>query len=375
MQPATHRALPHLLAALFFSALSLQAFSLSTPAAAPIVWRDASQWLPAGRAWDDTPTPFARLPRRAETTVPKAVWRLSQNSAGLVYYFRTNATEIRTRHEVASEIGAMPHMTAVAASGLDLYARDPNGSWRWAGATKPTPKTKRTEQPILTGATPEMRDYMLYLPLYNSTLSLEIGVPENATFEPLPPPPQKPIAYYGTSIVQGCSASRPGMAVPAQLARKLDTPVINLGFSGAGLMEPALAALLAEIDASIFILDCIPNMNSLPPEEIASRVENCVRVIRQKHPATPIVLVEGRTHANAWLVPANREKNETAQAVLRATHEKLVAAGVPALTYVPDARLLGDDDEATVDGSHPTDLGLRRQTDRLLPLLKPLLPK
>jgi hypothetical protein len=40
---------------------------------------------------------------------------------------------------------------------------------------------------------------------------------------------------------------------------------------------------------------------------------------------------------------------------------------------LPGDNLLGDDGEATVDGSHPTDLGFVRQADRFQEALEPLL--
>jgi len=39
---------------------------------------------------------------------------------------------------------------------------------------------------------------------------------------------------------------------------------------------------------------------------------------------------------------------------------------------VPGEYLLGDDGEATVDSSHPTDLGFARMADALEPVLRPL---
>ncbi|MDF9827772.1 hypothetical protein M2447_001874 [Ereboglobus sp. PH5-10] len=366
-------ALPVFLALLLFSAAGL--FAADAPKKAPqkeIVWHDAAQWKPGGRAWDDTPSHYSRLPQRAEGKVTKAVWRLSRNSAGLVVYFRTNAPVIHTRHEVSGEL-AKPHMTATGVSGLDLYARAPNGQWRWAGSSKP--KNKIHEEKILNGATPEWRDYMLYLPLYNNTVSVEIGVPEGSSLEPVAPPQAKPIVYYGTSIAHGCSASRPGMTTPAILGRKLDTPVINLGFSGNGKMEPAMAGLVAEIDASVFVLDCLPNMSSLAADEITKRTENCIRAIRKKHPATPIILMEDRSYANAWILPRQFKKNETARAALRSVYDSLTAEGVKGITYVTGGQLLGDDDEGTVDSSHPTDLGMYRQAEVLLPVLKRTLGK
>jgi hypothetical protein len=91
----------------------------------------------------------------------------------------------------------------------------------------------------------------LYLPLYNSPESLEIGVEAGATVEPLPKRQEKPIVVYGTSIMHGASAARCGMAFPAQLGRRLGTPVINLGFAGNGRMHPEVVDLLAEFDPSV----------------------------------------------------------------------------------------------------------------------------
>ena len=53
------------------------------------------------------------------------------------------------------------------------------------------------------------RRYTLYLPLYNGTEMLEIGVPPGAAFHPIPPRREKPLLFYGTSILHGACASRP----------------------------------------------------------------------------------------------------------------------------------------------------------------------
>ena len=43
------------------------------------------------------------------------------------------------------------------------------------------------------------------------------------------------------------------------------------------------------------------------------------------------------------------------------------------LYYVPGERLIGLDDEATVDGTHFTDLGFVRMSDNLYPVLERIL--
>src|SRR5262249_21643225 len=160
-------------------------------------------------------------------------------------------------------------------------------------------------------------------PLYNGISSVELGLPKGAKLEKAPPRPahrSKPVVFYGTSIVQGGCASRPGMVHTAILGRRLECPVVNLGFSGSGKMEPELANLLAEIDAAVYVLDCLPNMNL---EMVGKRVEPFVKILRKARPETPIVFVEERHPANAELIPAVKAGSQKKNAALLATYNKM----------------------------------------------------
>src|SRR6185436_6908291 len=120
---------------------------------------------------------------------------------------------------------------------------------------------------------PGKREFLLYLPLYNGTEFVELGLPPAATLAQAPAwgsGTRKPIVFYGTSILHGACASRPGMVHSAILGRRFNFPHINLGFSGNGKMEPELADLLAELDPSVYVLDCLPNMKA---DEVTVRVE------------------------------------------------------------------------------------------------------
>lgn len=333
-----------------------------------MAWYDVSAWGVEGKAWSETHRYFDRLPVKAEAMVRKPVWSLSRHSAGMAVRFKTDAPRIAARYTLLSDSVAMPHMAATGVSGVDLYAANEQGQLRWLGTTRPTSQTVQGD--LASEIAPAMREYRAYLPLYNGVESLEIGVPEGSKFEPLPPRDQKPIVFYGTSILHGACASRPGMAFPAILGRRLDRPTINLGFSGNGKMEPEVGQLLAEIDAAIYVIDCLPNMNGT---EVAERAEPLVRRLRAAHPDAPIVLVEDRTYANAEFKPSSQERHATSRAALKAAFTRLVSDGVQGLYYVEGEHLLGDDGEATVDSSHPTDLGMMRMADALEPVLRPLL--
>ena len=332
-------------------------------------WHDVQGWGLEGRGWSQAERFFDRLPAKAKGKVRDAVWDLSRHSAGMCARFETDATAIRARYTLTSSGLAMPHMPATGVSGLDLYAQDSAGRWRWLAAARPDHGPK-LEVGLIDGIEPGRRAYMLYLPLYNGVESLEIGVPARAYFKPLPPRSQRPIVFYGTSITHGGCASRPGMAYPAILGRRLDRPTVNLGFSGNGTMDPEVGALLAELDAAVYVIDCLPNMSAAM---VAERTEPLVRQLRTARPKVPIVLVEDRTYANAPLVPGHRQRHAASRAALRTAYDRLQAAGVKGLLYVEGEGLLGTDGEATVDASHPTDLGMLRMADALEPILRPLL--
>jgi hypothetical protein len=332
-----------------------------------LLWYDVRDLGVEGKGWTQTRAPFDRLPAKAEGVVRAPVWGLSRHAAGLCVRFRTDATALQARWKLTSANLAMPHMPATGVSGLDLYVRDAKGTWRWLGVGQPT---KQENKATLVQGLPEgKREYLLYFPLYNGVSSVEVGIARGKTLAKAAPRPEgrrKPIVFYGTSITQGGCASRPGMVHTAILGRQLNYPVINLGFSGNGRMEPEVAKLLAELDAAAYVIDCLPNMDGV---SVAERAGPLVETLRQAHPKTPILLVEDRTFTNAFLLPARQKHHAASRAALKKTFDRL-AANDRNLFYVPGKDLLGDDGEATVDSSHPTDLGFVRQAAAFRPYLE-----
>lgn len=329
-------------------------------------WHDARQLSLEGKGWTDTKAFYDRLPARAENRVSASVWNLSADSAGMAVRFASDTPTIAVRWTLRKSALAMPHMPATGVSGLDLYVKA-KGSWHWLGNGRPT-KTSE-EQVLVRGLRPGTREYLVYLPLYNGVEDLSIGVPKGATMSPASARPKgmSPIVFYGTSIAQGGCAARPGMAYPAILGRRLDRPTINLGFSGSAKCEPELAEFLGELDPAAYVLDPLPNMTA---DLVAERFERFVRILRTAHPDTPIVLVENIEYANSQSVEASRQRVVATNAKVREIYERLVKSGQRRLFLVPAAKLLGTDGEATVDGTHPTDLGFLRMADAIEPILR-----
>jgi lysophospholipase L1-like esterase len=333
-----------------------------------VAWYRVADWGVEGQAWSDVARTYDRLPRRAEGIVRDKVWELSRQSAGMSCRFVTDAQEIRVRYALLGQRIAMAHMPATGVSGVDLYVHLDQAGWRWIATSQPA--TQQVQVTLIKEMTPGRRQYMLYLPLYNGIDSLEVGVPPGASFAAVAPRREPPLVFYGTSIMHGACASRAGMAIPAILGRRLDIPTINLGFSGNGKMEPELGTFLTEIDAAVYVIDCLPN---LTPLETAQRTVPLVRQIRAARPETPILLVEDRVFPNSAVLPGRAKGHTERQAALRAAYDSLLVEGVKGLHYLKGAGLLGDDGEATVDGSHPTDLGMKRYADAYEKALRPVL--
>jgi hypothetical protein len=332
-----------------------------------LAWHDVRDWGIEGKGFADTASFFDRLPARAEKLVRPAVWNLSRHTSGMSVRFETDAEAIYLRYRVTSSALAMPHMPATGVSGMDLYTRT-NAGWRFAGVFQPT---SQSSAGAIARELPRRRQVcQINLPLYNGVESLEIGVARERVFEPVAPRKEKPILFYGTSITQGGCASRPGMAFLNILGRRLDRPILNFGFSGNGRMEIEVARLLAELDPAIYVLDCSANAGAA---EIAQRAEPLVRLWRDARPHTPILMLEERAMVRGPPLADELANHRSQRAALRRSYENLLAAGVKQLHYQTGDQLIGDDGEATVDGSHPSDLGMFRYADALEPVLSRLL--
>jgi lysophospholipase L1-like esterase len=333
-------------------------------------WNPAQNQFPVieGQAWPkDVKNPYDRLPAQAEKSVRDVVWNLSHNGAGLLIRFKASTDQLVVRYAVSGS-HALPHMPATGVSGVDLYALNSDGDWRWCTgkyAFKDTIEYRFTNLEPNDQYHQKGREYRLYLPLYNSVKWLEIGVPKGVSFTPLPTRIEKPIVVYGTSIAQGACASRPGMAWTAILGRKLDRPVINLGFSGNGRLEKEVVQLLPDIDAKLYVLDCLPNLVAsvgIAPEEIKNRIMESVKTLRQKRPAIPVLLVEHAGYTDGSLNATRRKFYTDANELMRQAFAQLKTEGINQIYLLPKTALNLEMDDM-VDGTHPTDLGMQHYAD------------
>ncbi|RYU92769.1 SGNH/GDSL hydrolase family protein [Emticicia agri] len=330
-------------------------------------WNPAQATFPVieGRAWHtDLVRPYDRLPAKAEKTVRPAVWSLGQNTAGEYIRFTTNATEITIRYQI-SKAKSMDHMPATGVSGVDLYALDANNNWQWIRGAYSFGDTVQYKFTNVISNVP-IKEFRLYLPLYNMPKWMQIGTPKDKDFTPLQVSNEQPLVLYGTSIMQGACASRPGLAWTNILGRKLNLPIINLGFSGNGRLEQPVIDLLNETNARLFVLDCQPNLvdkKVYPGADIENRIRTSVKSLQAKHPDVPILLVEHCCGVPEVGVDTTFFNRYTwSSEVMNKTFTTLKKEGIKNI-HLLTAADIGFDSASTVDGTHPTDIGMMKYAD------------
>ena len=337
-----------------------------------VVYTDASVFPVYGKVSEKTDCRYERLPSELKGVSRDPVWYLGRNSAGLYIRFRSNSTSIHARWESTFN-NSMTHMTDTGTKGLDLYALV-DGNWRHVCSAQP--QGKKSERRIIADMDPVEREYMLYLSLYDGVSSLEIGVDEGAILaQPAVDSPRtdKPIVMYGTSILQGGCANRPGMAHTNILSRRLDREVINLGFSGNALLDMEIARLMASVeDPGLFVLDYAPNAYA---DMIDENAEEFFRVIRDAHPDVPVIFIEDVIFPHTAYDNTIKEEVMLKNQAQKRLFARLKKSGEKKIYYIGAEGMIGDDGEATVDGIHFTDLGMMRYVDHVLPTIKKALRK
>ena len=303
---------------------------------------------------------YDRLPASYKEIVREPVWDLSKNSAGLSIRFLSNSSVITAKWELLNNI-SMDHMPDTGIKGVDLYYKN-NNEWQYINTGRPM--GFNNEYRLVDNMDNELREYKIFLPLYDGLKNIEIGI-DNSSFIRKPRKSEKkPIIFYGTSITQGACASRPGMAHTNIISRKLDRNVINFGFSGNGRMEQPISELISESDPTFYVIECMPNM--YPSDMVTSNTIPLVDTIRNKHPNTPIILVD--LFISPLTVLDNNADKGTYEMnnALKTEYEKMISNGYDNIIYLESSNALGYDFEGTVDAVHFTDLGFMRYSNFLI---------
>ena len=184
--------------------------------------------------------------------------------AGMFLQFTTNSRTVQVQYNLTGRSLDMWHFPSTGVSGMDAYVWDAgNATWRWTGTAHPAyPTTVFTAGQLRPcGSTtadnpcPETL-YRIHLPTYNGVVagSLLLGLSDGASLTGDASKfsgGDQSIVWYGTSILQGGVASRPGQIFTHEVSRNLKKLVYNFGFSGNGVMELSVAQPVGFLQSSV----------------------------------------------------------------------------------------------------------------------------
>lgn len=316
---------------------------------------------------------FYRLPRELTTAEVNegALWLANQTAGGAIR-FRTDSKYIAIRAKLVYS-SDMNHMPRAGSAGFDIYLGT-GAKAMHVGTAQPCRDQEQMEQMIFTHPDHKGKilDYTLDLPLYGGCEAVEIGVEPGAKI--LPPSKHKydlPVLFYGSSITQGGCASRPGNAYTSRLCKTVKAPQVNLGFSGSGRGEIAVANAIASVPLSAFVMDYDHNAPTL--EHLEATHEPFFKAIRAAQPDLPVIFMSkcdiwGELGEDCPAVKAGRQRRD----VIRRTYENALKAGDKNVYFVDGDTLFGNSERTacTVDRCHPNDLGFERMYRAVLPTLK-----
>ncbi|MBO5452411.1 MAG: hypothetical protein J6A69_00380 [Clostridia bacterium] len=298
---------------------------------------------------------FRRVPENVAKNMNDCAYFLHTCTAGVRVRFKTDSQYVALK-AVMPTVSLMPAMAVTGSCGFDLYA---DGHYfntfvppiKYEDRFRATYDVYGGYESIINFPDRKMRDIIINFPLYSDVSDVILGLQEDAkllegnkyTYE-------KPIVFYGSSITEGGSASRPGNSYEAVISRRLDSNYLNLGFSGSAVAEKTIAEYISNLDMSVFVYDY--DHNSPNPEHYKKTHKPMFDIIREKNPDLPVIMV---TRPNT----CQSEQIEERIKIAYETYETALKNGDKNVYFINGQDILNysDPDMMTVDGCHPNDFG------------------
>ncbi len=307
---------------------------------------------------------FKRMPTEVAETVNARVRHLHTNPAGGRVRFKTNSKSLAIKAKYP-RLTPRSILTEQASMGFDVYVKR-NGVYTFHSAPYPPIDMMDGYEKCIRLGEGEC-EVEIYMPLYNDLDGLCIGIEKGATLEAVAPYTHStPILYYGSSITQGASASRPGNAYSAIVERRFDADFLNLGFASGALGEKTMADYMASLSFSVFVCDY--DYNAPSAEHLGKTHLPLYRTIRASHPDTPILLIT----KPILLAYSDNAENDRRREIIYETYRRAVSEG-DRNVYILDGKEMFAPYEpgvACADGVHPGDFGMWVMAENIARVLK-----
>lgn len=339
----------------------------------PVEWHDVRKapFAIYGLYHPETEPFFHRLPMDIGEATSPGVDKLQRECAGGRIRFSTDSPYIAVRAKYRA-VGRCSHLTLVSTSGFDLYIDGEYGSRYVKEFRMPYDMTDSYEQIIHLEAE-IYRSYTINMPVHACVESLEIGLKPGAKLgEGQKYRDIEPVIIYGSSIVHGTAASRPGNIYSSVLTRMLDVDIKNLGFSGQAKGETVLVEWMAEQPMSVFVCDYDHNAPTV--EHLKATHYPMYEIIREKNPDLPYVMI---TRPNYWTSPRIQPQVLERRDVVMESYLKARQKGDKNVYFIDGMSFFNGEHqyEYCIDGVHPNDAGFLRMAEGIGAVIRHILEK
>jgi hypothetical protein len=313
---------------------------------------------------------YRRLPPDVAAATSEGVNKLARESAGGRVRFSTDSPYIavRTKFRV---VGRSSHLTLISSAGFDLYTDGEFGSRFIKEFRMPYDMKDSYEQIVYLDG--KMRTYTVNFPVHSVVESLEIGLKPSAKLgEAKPYRDIEPIVIYGSSIVHGTAATRPGLTYPAIISRELNVDYRNIGFSGQAKGGRAIAEWMATLPMSVFVCDY--DHNTPTTDHLKATHYALYETIREKNPDLPYIMI---SRPDYWTMPNEWDAILDRRDVIISSYLKARANGDKNVYFIDGLSFnyAPHQYDMTVDGCHPNDAGFVRMADAIGSVIRHALEK
>ena len=295
---------------------------------------------------------FRRIPEEVAKNTSNDVYRLHTHTTGGRIRFRTDSSVVVMK--IKSPYYMSHHTTAMMRHGADLYIDFPHASI-YTGAIKPTGCLECED---VVNMPEGEHDVTVYLPLFGTVESFEIGLCEGASFKAHSTPYQNelPVVFYGSSITHGACASRPGLSYEGIISRKYNLNYTDLGFSGACKAEDAIVEYMSTLSMSAFVSDY--DHNAPNPDYLRATHHKMYEKIRENNPDIPYFMI---TRPAFFFT----EENICRRDIVMQSYLDARAAGDKNVYFIDGSAFFNGEnaEDMTIDLTHPNDAGFKKMAD------------
>lgn len=300
---------------------------------------------------------FRRLPEDVAEATSPGVAKLCREAAGGRVRFTTDSSYIAIKVEMGP-YARSAHTTLCNGAGFDLYEDTETDSRFIKPFLPPYNFDRDYEQIIKLQGGRKKRSFTINFPVHGLVKRLYIGLQEDSVLEAGKKyRDAAPIVFYGSSIVHGTAASRPGLTYEGIVSRRLNMDYVNLGFSGQAKGEAVLVEYMAGLNMSLFVCDYDHNAPTV--EFLRDTHRRVYDIFRAKQPETPYIMISRPNIATNPVDFAERRD------VVIDTYRYARSLGDRNVYYIDgESFFLGKyENECTMDSVHPNDLGFTLMAD------------